>query len=412
MKKHMLFAGLISALTAFSVLSVLPVSAEPEPYPEAPAWLPTDRQTAVGFLNEYGQTHAEDYAVCIVRRLSAGDYSDQEIHDQTRVRKPLGNDDLVYSTLIGCDSYFLFCDEVFTYEIPEDPGENDGSKEYREKYKAYENYQRMVEMYGEEAFKNLPAYEVIAFMPQRVGEFYVELAESRKSYKEETNPNGQVQTFESIEATSNRYSFELSVSGIITETDELAWMPDCETEFEAWKKENGIISVHDDLIVVCEEVNHSTGAELFFGQNGTPCKLFRSNRIRYERELSTVPVGGEGSKTLEVYQATGAGLTQFSLIVARPWDMEHIDAEDIALISADAEGNVTKIKSGCTVCDLNADGQLGIADALLLTKFLTAQMEFNTPQMMLADINNDRKVNAVDLSCLKKLLMLVPAAEG
>jgi hypothetical protein len=160
---------------------------------------------------------------------------------------------------------------------------------------------------------------------------------------------------------------------------------------------------------VCKEVNHSTGAELFFGQNGAPCELLRSYRITRERELSNVPLEGEGSRTLELWQPTGAGLTQFGLIAARPWDMENIDQEEIALISTDADGNVRKIKSGCTICDLNADDQLGIADVVLLVKFLTAQTEFNTPQMMLADINNDRKVNAVDLSRVKNLLMLVPA---
>ena len=407
MKTQKLLSALLSGVTALSALTVFPASAL-DPLPQQPDWVPTDRRSAVDFLNQHGATHVADGTVCIVRRLEAGDYSDVSTHDRTKVRKPLGNDDLVYGTLIDCESGWEFCDTVFTYEIPEDPGEYDGSENYDERRAAYEEYLRGVEMYGEETFTSLPAYEVIAFMPQQTGEFEVELQESRRTYAEQTDEFGVTQTVESGDASAVRYTFELSADGTLAETDELAWLPDCAAEFDAYKKENGSISVHDNLVVVCKKVNYSTGAEIFFGQNGTPCTQLRSVDIGYEREISPVAVGGDTTRTVELWQATKAGKTQFALIVARPWDMEHIDDEDRFFFLSDIDGEIREDLYGCTACDLDADGWMTVSDAVLLAKFLTAQIEFNTAQMLLADYNNDRKVNAVDLSLLKTALMTVP----
>ena len=59
-----------------------------------------------------------------------------------------------------------------------------------------------------------------------------------------------------------------------------------------------------------------------------------------------------------------------------------------------------------TICgDLNSDGAVNAADAVLLCKFLTAQTTLTDSQMLLADVSGDKKVNAVDLTLLKRTLL-------
>lgn len=58
--------------------------------------------------------------------------------------------------------------------------------------------------------------------------------------------------------------------------------------------------------------------------------------------------------------------------------------------------------------DLNCDGIFSVADVILLVKHLTVQTTLTDSQMQLADISDDEKVNAIDLTLLKRI-MLSPA---
>ena len=58
--------------------------------------------------------------------------------------------------------------------------------------------------------------------------------------------------------------------------------------------------------------------------------------------------------------------------------------------------------------DLNCDGIFSAADVILLVKHLTVQTTLTDSQMQLADLSGDEKVNAVDLTLLKRI-MLSPA---
>lgn len=60
--------------------------------------------------------------------------------------------------------------------------------------------------------------------------------------------------------------------------------------------------------------------------------------------------------------------------------------------------------------DLNADGKVGISDAIILNKALTGVIVLNTDQEMAADVNMDRKVGPHDLFAL--LSFLVDAIEA
>ena len=58
--------------------------------------------------------------------------------------------------------------------------------------------------------------------------------------------------------------------------------------------------------------------------------------------------------------------------------------------------------------DLNCDGIFSVADVILLVKHLTVQTTLTDSQMQLADLSGDEKVNAIDLTLLKRI-MLSPA---
>ena len=55
--------------------------------------------------------------------------------------------------------------------------------------------------------------------------------------------------------------------------------------------------------------------------------------------------------------------------------------------------------------DLNSDGVVSIADAVLLCRFLTGQTALTDSQMICADLNSDKKLNAADLSVMKRGLL-------
>ena len=53
---------------------------------------------------------------------------------------------------------------------------------------------------------------------------------------------------------------------------------------------------------------------------------------------------------------------------------------------------------------MDLDGSVEVADAVLLTKSLCGRETLNEQQGRAGDLNGDRKLNAVDLTLLKRLL--------
>ena len=54
--------------------------------------------------------------------------------------------------------------------------------------------------------------------------------------------------------------------------------------------------------------------------------------------------------------------------------------------------------------DINLDSSVTIADAVLLTRFLTAQATLSDVQMQAADLTGDSRITAADLTLLKRQL--------
>ena len=67
--------------------------------------------------------------------------------------------------------------------------------------------------------------------------------------------------------------------------------------------------------------------------------------------------------------------------------------------------NIKGVRQFYRMCDVTMDGFLSKADATLLQKYLLGSADLTVEQAVLADINNDGKLNGTDLSLLKSLLL-------
>ena len=367
---------LTAMLTAgAALLAAIPFPASAADGDPLPEWIPTDYSGAVRFLNSYGATHAENGYICAVF-------------------KEVPSEDHSYLAWCGANEHFAEIGNTVTeYEIPEDPGDPEQKdKDYWQKLDDYETYLRARAQLGEEVFQKLPKYRI-----------YVVQALSASESELQINW-AQAASGENPARPSITYSFAYD-GETITETDKLGWLPDCWTEYRAYQKENGVISIHGDWIVVCKEVNYSTGAELVFGVNGKPLELMAQSSIE-EVELLPQYRVGDASRSILLYAPTEAGISEITLFVGIPWSKEYGErTEFTAEAEADAEGRLTLKALERVPGDLNADGALTVADIILLQKFLLGIEEFNEAQLMIAELTGDAKVNAADLTVLKRLLL-------
>ena len=53
----------------------------------------------------------------------------------------------------------------------------------------------------------------------------------------------------------------------------------------------------------------------------------------------------------------------------------------------------------------NADGICNVADVIMMQKYLLTVEQFTAEQAMVADLNADGRLNAVDLTLLKRILI-------
>ncbi len=96
-----------------------------------------------------------------------------------------------------------------------------------------------------------------------------------------------------------------------------------------------------------------------------------------------------------------------------PWADWWYDIEpSLAEITAQPETTTTTTettvptKPDPLLGDVNLNGEVTIADAVLLSKALCTEVTLNEAQGAQADMNSDRRINAVDLSLLKRILIL------
>ena len=370
------------ALTGTSLPAFRAAALTPVPVP--PDWVPADYESTVEFLNNHGATYVADGYICYIITEQRGYSYFQKVLD--------AEDGSQYK------DFTVIAEESYRFEVPEDPGElpedagREEAKAYYKKLEEYERFQRMAGDLSEEDFEALPTYHVITMLPTRAGTFTINI---------DCIPNGLHEPLPVAE-----YRFEMS-SESLEQIDRLRWMPDCVREFDAYVEEYGMFSVQDGLMVFAAEYNASTGETLLTGENGSGLYPVVNTQISRVNPMPMIMVSGESSRVLQLYRPESEELTHFGVYRGRDWAPQASSFAEVAAIRG------VKMRDGSyhaefvprLIGDFNADGALDMRDFVLFNRFLTADTDFNLVQMLVADVSEDYRVNAIDMTVLKELAL-------
>lgn len=369
MKLKKLLAGGICAVLTVSAVPLTAFAAE-EPAAETVTadWIPKSFAEAYRFADSFGRVKVQDDLICIVRRSPY----------RSQVEDPIFCEAGEGSGLIDTALYSL--------ELPVRPDRNDyeSEAEYSAAMKEFEaacNAIGLSPSFLEEA-KNTECFcsvSVIRLLPE-------DTASVRLSRNADP-----------------AYTFAADADGKITETDIFGWLPDCFSEYRAYEQEHPGFSLHDDLIVYCGSVNHSTGMEHEISQKGSAKLELMKTVICSPYELIAV-VGG-GTCFINVFRAVTPGTVAISAKSYIPWAPEEsasvqtagyqVTEEGVSVIS---EAEVRGLSGDC-----NADSTWSVADLVMLQKWLLCDGELTDWRS--ADLSGDGRVNAADLALLKQKLL-------
>ena len=379
MKKKVLAFSMSAVMLAGLPLNGLTAFAEPVP-PDAPVpdWVPTDFMSAMDFSNEYGATHVADGKVCIVLR--------QENDDRYTY-----SEDVAVTGDWDDDPCALYRDVVYdAIQKPEAPDE--GSKEYEE----YRALLRELEYlpYDEQTDSYSPPFRFRVLV-------YDMLPESTLKFT-------QKYIYKDVERKGFTYEFSNDREGGITETDLCSWMPDCIAEYSAYKSTHNPISLYENYIVYCDDVNFSLGLCLDIEQCGTAriVPVCRQNIVSNRLMM----LAGEPDYPLYVYRVLNNGLVKVTAATyfahgETPEDQHR--QEFVEYFGAASPDGVRIIDPGQftepVYGDCNGDGEFSVADAVMLNKYLLGSGDLF--YWTLADLNEDNIVNAADLSLMKQKLI-------
>ena len=373
---------LIAMMSAVAMcLSAMPVSVSAEQdtfidYDVPAEWIPTSFTEALQFDNKYGKTHIEDGYICCVRKVY--------------------NDHYTYTTEISGDSIKEICSYTLTFEMPEKPDESD-----EQAYQEYldflwqngidEYYVRYAEYYDSEInIKSDFEYEVSVYEMKPSGKGEISLIWGKGN--------------SDIWSNATTLSFESSADGEITETDLYSWFPDSTGECN----KSDTVSVVNGHIVYCDYLCIDGGLSLITEQNGTAkLECTKSTYISDSRVMPSPP--GTGTIIAEAYKPITSGTVKVTFRQAQDWEGGYVDddATVTKYYSVDEDGNITEIDESeftpLDIGDCNLDGKTGIADVVMLQKWLMGSGKLDCWQN--ADLNNDNKIDVFDLCLMKKVLL-------
>lgn len=189
--------------------------------------------------------------------------------------------------------------------------------------------------------------------------------------------------------------------------DEFDWLPATMDDYEAFIAKNGNVFVHGNYIVYCDTINYSTGDEVILEQLGTAeIKEVKEYNISSDEPI---PPGSQ-SHAVYVYEAVSAGTVKVTISQGRPWDPEQTkNVRDVGYYKIGEDMSVEEIDesefSEPVKGDVNADGKLNAADAVMLQKWLTGVPDATLSNWKAADLYEDGVLNAFDLCMMKRELM-------
>lgn len=269
------------ALTmAVGTCSLFPAHAEPMNWDMRPDWTPHDFDSAMDFINTYGETHADDGMICIVRHVPK-------------------NKHMTFSVEADSGADYELRTESYEFEMPtEAPDKSD--------YEAYSRYEKLKSYidfngYTDNSFVGYH-YEVLMIDEKTEGKLDIRVNVLDKD-KEFTEDGASCYTFDGIR-----------------ETDILGWLPDSYPEYTQYIKDNGNLSLHDGKLVYCHDVNYSTGAKLNVEQTGSGELKCSYDSFTYDDMIMLV--AGNTSHLVRVYEGGKEGDVDISFDANIPWAPE------------------------------------------------------------------------------------------
>ena len=384
MKMRKLTAMLTAALTVCASVPVLSASAGGF-YAEGRG--PQSVEEAVEFLNSEGETFYLGDRISIVKAI------EQDMEVITELSGTMEDAKIVHE---GYEKYVPIREEP---AMPKEQNE-DAMHHYHEALKQYEEYKRIVEYNGEEVFDRAAQYYVLAIESGKTGDLKVTVSPKHKATEEGVLKQDPIPSV---------YTFVKDEDGF-RETDIRAWLPDSYEEYQSYLRNNGTFSIHEgetgDQIVICTSTNSSTGASLFFDQTGEPCQQIATGTrgVSMQEMLPLLKAGG-GSYGISVYEPTAEGRIEFSVCEGFIFGAGPMAQKKQAYIVKKDGDKFTLQETSSEAHDLNGDGVVTAADAVLLMKHLTGEKSLTDTQMIAADVNRDKRVDATDLTKLMQLVI-------
>lgn len=255
---------MLAAASAFTPLSPFRLTAQEIPAVSAaegtdpaalPDWIPNDFESALNFRNTYGATRTADGFICIVY---------EEYYERIPEGEPRG---------------------ILRYETVE-------TKDMAKK--------RFDKIFGSEQGEF--CYQVIVYDPVSEGVFEAALVDTW--LKAETALDL------GYSKAIAHYSFDIKPDKTITETDVYSWLPDCRTEYDAYLKGHGELSVRDNYVVFC--LTETAGTPYSWSQAYNSGEYFAYSAIsdcspRYD----LAPTGG-ANHSVYAFQAVRDGYDKIS----------------------------------------------------------------------------------------------------
>ena len=389
MKKYTAPAAAAMLLTALLTGGMTAHAEQQPPDLEAPDWVPSSFAEALDFDNTYGTVRIVDNAVCIVKPSDRyGTYRSEVVMTPDIPGNPDGGEPLSWHS-----TYHL--------ELPEEPDQND--PDYKTKYQEYVELCAKLGIspsalaYGE-GFADM-SYDVYTYQPNLGTKMEIVINVYRG---DELYSTGSPMTFE----------YNDQETGVI-ETDEFCWLPDCITEFNDFTQNNETVSLHDGYIVYADDVCYDGGITVTFAQSGTAV-VEEVRNYSISRVEVMPPVGGMGHE-IRVYKVTRPGTLRLSFTQMQGM-REESRQEAVESYYVDEDGTINEIDDGQfrapVFGDCNMDEQFGIADAVMLFKYVSGMSGLPDNEMYCwqnADLDADGRLTLRDLTLMKRLLLEAPA---
>ena len=196
---------------------------------------------------------------------------------------------------------------------------------------------------------------------------------------------------------------DLNIKNGHTAEDDFSFLPQSFADAKALYEKNGAISVQNGYIVCCGQTNLSTGYDILTETAGDAgAEIVKKAAFSFEPDDGAT--GGNRTYQFYVLKPKQKGQLKVKAIHARKWDLSDgstvLDTKYYT-VGEDLSLKEFKVKAG----DLSNDGKQDAADAVVLSKYLSGTGTLDGNLFFAADLNNDNRINAADLTCMKRQLI-------